>query len=179
MTMNTMSSEPVVLTPVTPSDQALLSNLLQLYIHDLSDIFTKVELGPDGRFGYPYLPLYWSEPERRFAYVIRSGPHVAGFALAVRGSPVVEDPDVHDIAEFFVMRRYRHCGVGRQAARLLWQALPGKWTVRVSEGNTRALAFWSRVVAEVTEGRASVSTRPGEPHAWRVFHFETVATARP
>ena len=179
MTMNAMNSETVVLTPVTPSDQVLVSNLLQLYIHDLSAIFTKVELGPDGRFGYPHLPLYWSEPERRFAYVIRSGPHVAGFAMAVRGSPVMEDPDVYDIAEFFVMRRYRHGGVGRQAAMLLWQALPGKWTVRVSEGNRAALAFWSRVVGEFTEGRASVSTRPGEPHAWRVFHFETARPTRP
>lgn len=167
--------EPVVLTPVTPSDKVLVSNLLQLYIHDLSAIFTKVELGPDGRFGYPQLPLYWSEPERRFAYVIRQGPQVAGFVLAKLGSPVIEDPDVHDIAEFFVMRRYRQGGVGRQAARLLWEALPGKWTVRVFEGNTAALAFWSRVVGEFTEGRASVSTRPGEPHGWQVFYFETIA----
>lgn len=169
----------MVLVPAGPADAVLLSNLLELYIHDVSDIFTKVELGPDGRFGYPQLPLYWSEPERRFAYVIRQGSHVAGFALARRGSPVLEDPDVHDVAEFFVMRRYRHGGVGRQAAKLLWEGLPGEWTVRVSEGNTRALAFWGRIIDEFTEGRASVSTRPGEPHAWRVFYFETAAAARP
>jgi len=179
VTSRALSSEAVVLTPATPADAVLLSNLLELYIHDLSDVFTQVELGADGRFGYPHLPLYWSEPERRFAYVIRSGRHVAGFALARLGSPVMEDPDVHDIAEFFVMRRYRHGGVGRQAARLLWQARPGKWTVRVSEGNTAALAFWNRVVEDFTEGRASLSTRPAEPHAWRVLYFETAAAMRP
>lgn len=167
-----MTSEPVALTPAAPSDAVLLSNLLELYIHDLSDIFTHLEIGADGRFGYPKLPLYFAEPERRFAYLIRQGSHVAGFALVTRGSPVVEDPDVHDVAEFFVLRRYRRSGVGRRAATLMWQQFPGKWTVRVSEGNRAALAFWTRAVAEFAGGAATESTRAGQPHAWRVLHFE-------
>lgn len=40
-----------------------------------------------------------------------------------------------DVAEYFVLRRYRHAGVERRAALLLWDRLPGKWTVRVAEGN--------------------------------------------
>ncbi|HEY6722398.1 MAG TPA: GNAT family N-acetyltransferase [Polyangiaceae bacterium] len=168
-----MDSELVVLTPATPSDGVLLSNLLELYIHDLSDIFTQLELGPDGRFGYPRLPLYFSEPDRRLAYLIRYGSRIAGFALVMRGSPAVEEVDVHDIAEFFVMRRYRRRGVGRRAATLLWQQLPGKWTVRVSEGNPAALAFWTRAVAEHTGGKATQWTRPGDPRAWRVLYFDS------
>jgi len=168
-----MTQEPVVLTPAAASDAVLLSNLLELYIHDLSDVFTQLELGPDGRFGYAKLPLYFSEPERRFATLIRHGSDIAGFAFVTRGSPAVEDPDVHDIAEFFVMRRHRRAGVGRRAATLLWQQFPGKWTVRISEGNRAALAFWQRTVAEFTQGTATESTRPGNPHAWRVLYFES------
>jgi predicted acetyltransferase len=156
----------------TQADAQLLSNLLELYIHDVCDLFPSVELGADGRFGYPKLPLYWSEPEHRFAYLVRQGDRLAGFALATRGSPVTADPDVLDVAEFFVIRKYRRLGVGRRAALLLWQRLPGKWTVRVSEGNRGALAFWSDVVAEFTRGMAAEGTRPGEPNAWRVFSFE-------
>jgi predicted acetyltransferase len=161
-----------------PSDAPLLSNLLELYAHDLSAVFPHVELGPDGRFGYPKLPLYWSEPERRFAYLLRSGDRIAGFALVTRGSPAVEDPDVLDVAEFFVLRRYRRSGVGRQAAFLLWKRLPGRWTVRVSEGNTGALAFWRGVVAEFTNGTATELTRPGEPSPWRVFCFESLSVQK-
>ncbi|HEU5074872.1 MAG TPA: GNAT family N-acetyltransferase [Polyangiaceae bacterium] len=167
-----MSSEPVALTLVGPSDAELLANLLELYIHDLSDVFAHPELGPNGRFGYPYLPLYFSEPDRRIACLIRQGSRALGFILVTRGSPVLEDVDVHDVAEFFVVRRYRRSGVGRQAAMLLWRQFPGKWSVRVSEGNPRALAFWTQVVAEYTAGDASESLRPGDPHAWRVFYFE-------
>lgn len=80
------TGESVTLDAASPADSALLANLLELYIHDVSDVFPDVELGADGRFGYPRLPLYWSEPERRFAFLIRRNGRVAGFALAMRES---------------------------------------------------------------------------------------------
>ncbi|WP_437937564.1 GNAT family N-acetyltransferase [Sorangium sp. So ce341] len=163
----------VALEEATSADAPLLSNLLELYIHDLSDVFPGLHLGPDGRFGYDKLPLYWSERERRFAFVIRYDGRVAGFVLATRGSPAADNPDVLDVAEFFVLRRYRRSGVGRRAAVLLWQRFPGEWTVRVSEGNAGALAFWRGVVTELTGGAATETTRPGRPHPWRVFSFES------
>jgi len=166
-------SEQTTLHLATRADASLLSNLLELYIHDVCDLFPAVELGAEGRFGYHKLPLYWSEPSTRFAYVVRHEGRVAGFVLATRGSPASADPDVLDIAEFFVLRKYRRLGVGRQAARLLWRSLAGQWTVRVSEGNRAALAFWSSVVSEFSRGTATEVTRPGEPNAWRVFFFES------
>ena len=57
----------------TPDTAPLLSNLLALYMQDMSEIFP-VAVGADGRFEYGNLPLYWSEPHRRFAFLIRSGP---------------------------------------------------------------------------------------------------------
>jgi predicted acetyltransferase len=167
-------SQGITLDEATLSDAPLLSNLLELYIHDLSEVFPNIELGEDGRFGYDRLPLYWSEGERRFAFLIRLDGRVVGFVLATRGSPVAEDPDALDIAEFFVIRRHRRSGVGRRAAFLLWNGLPGKWTVRVSEGNPIALRFWSGVIAEFTGGTTTESKCPGQPHGWRVFSLETM-----
>jgi predicted acetyltransferase len=168
-------AQVVVLDPATSSDAELLSNLLELYIHDLSAAFPSVEIGSDGRFGYRDLPRYWSEPDRRFPFLIRCDGRVAGFVLVKRGSPAVEDPDVLDVAEFFVLRRYRRFGVGRRAALLLWSSLPGKWTVRVSEGNADGLRFWPGVIAEFTNGGATESKRPGSPNAWRVFSFQSAS----
>ncbi len=162
-----------MLDAATLADSPLIGNLLELYIHDLSAAFPSVELGADGRFGYAKLPLYWAEPERRFPFLIRQGTRLAGFALATRGSPLSADPDVFDVAEFFVLRRFRRAGVGRQAAHLLWQCLRGRWIVRVSHGNPGAVPFWARVVAEYSAGRATEATCPGTPHAWQVFSFES------
>jgi predicted acetyltransferase len=164
--------QTVSLDAATAADAALLANLLELYIHDLSAAFPDVALGPDGRFGYPPLARYWAEPERRFAYLIRADGQTAGFVLATRGSPAVDDPDVLDVAEFFVLRRFRGAGVGRRAAALLWRRLPGRWVVRVSEANPDGLAFWRRVVEEVTGGHATESTREGRAAPWRVLTFD-------
>ena len=170
-------SPDVVLDHATLADAGLIANLLELYIHDVSEAFPQVELGPDGRFGYSKLPLYWSEPEVRFPFLIKSDGRVAGFAFATRGSPVTDDPDVFDVAEFFVLRSYRRAGVGRRAAALLWNRLPGKWIVRVSEGNPGAIPFWAGVIAEFTGGTATQLTKPGNPHSWRAFSFETRGSA--
>lgn len=163
----------VIVIPARPSDAPLLSNLLELYIHDLSTVFTHVRLAADGRYGYPKLPLYWTEPARRFPFLIRCGAEIAGFALVTRGSPVVADPDVFDVAEFFVLRAWRGRGVGREAAFRLWRERPGRWTVRVATGNTAGLAFWTRAIAAFTLGQSAERELPGDPHAWRVFEFES------
>ncbi len=168
-------SNGTTLVAAEPSDELLLSNLLELYIHDLSAAFPHIALGADGRYGYPYLPLYFSERERRFAFLLHHDVKLAGFALVTRGSPLSEDPNVYDIAEFFVLRRYRGSGVGRQAALLLWNQLPGKWMVRVSEANPSALSFWSKVVAEFTNHTARQSTHPGRSAPWQAFEFDSPA----
>jgi predicted acetyltransferase len=155
------------------ADSTLLANLLELYMHDLSEIFPVVQLGPEGRFGYPWLSSYWSEPEARFPFLIRKHGKVVGFALAQRGSPLSDDPEVLDVAEFFVLRSVRHAGVGARAAELLWDRLPGRWIVRVSEGNSSGLPFWTRVIERYAGSAATQTQRHGEPYRWRVFAFDT------
>jgi predicted acetyltransferase len=167
-----IATQEVVLERATQADAALLSNLLELYVHDLSEIFP-VEIGPDGRFGYEKLSLYWSEHERRFAFLIRSGTRIAGFALVTRGSPMTDDPEALDVAEFFVLRRHRRSGIGRQAATLLWDRFAGQWIVRVSEANRPGLPFWGAVIGAYTNDTFSESRRPGSPHGWRVFSFKS------
>jgi predicted acetyltransferase len=165
-------SDEVLLVQATEADSMLLSNLLELYTHDLSAVFPAVELRDDGRYGYPKLPLYWSEPKRRFAFLVRVADRTAGFALVTRGSPASADPDVFDLAEFFILRRYRRSGAGRAAVQQLLRALPGSWTVRVSERNIDALPFWARVMRD--SGRNVVESRlhPDTADAWRVYSFD-------
>ena len=80
-----LASHAVTLQPATLADAALLANLLELYVHDLSEVFP-VEIGSNGRFGYAKLSLYWSEPSTHWAFLIRSGLQIAGFAVVTRGS---------------------------------------------------------------------------------------------
>jgi hypothetical protein len=49
--------------------------------------------------------------------------------------------------------------------------MPGRWIVRVSEGNRAALPFWESVISAYTRGQFTQSTREGSPHAWRDLSF--------
>lgn len=162
----------VTLREAGPGDAEMLGNLLELYVHDLSETFS-IDVGADGRFGYDRLAQYWQEPERRFAYVIHVGAALAGFALATRGSPLTDDPSDLDVAEFFVLRRHRRAGVGRRAAFLLWDRLPGSWVVRVAETNRHALAFWRAVIAEYANRESTERSVLLPGRTWRVFQFRS------
>ncbi|HVP31196.1 MAG TPA: GNAT family N-acetyltransferase [Myxococcota bacterium] len=175
--MSLASPPATTLAAARPDEAPVLANLLELYIHDLSETFP---VAPDatGRFGYERLPLYWQEPGRRFPFLIRTGGALAGFALATRGSPATDEPDDLDVAEFFVLRRERRSGVGRDAAFQLWDAFPGRWIVRVSHGNRGAQPFWERVVGEYTGGEFLRWQAPGSPHPWTVYALRSRRGAR-
>lgn len=167
-----MPDSNLVLAAATPQEAPLLANLLELYAHDLSDVF-KLDLGPDGRFGYAQLPLYFSEPDKRMPFLMRSGGQLAGFALVTRGSPMSEDPNVLDMAEFFVVRRHRRVGIGARAAALLWNRYPASWIVRVSAGNAAGREFWTRTLSRYSSNRFNETQRAGSPHGWHVFQMNT------
>ncbi len=160
----------VTLEAATPEMAPLLANLLELYTHDLSDVFS-LEIGPDGRFGYERLPLYWSEPATRRPYLVRHDGRVAGFVLVTVGSPVTGNPAALDVTEFFVLRAHRRAGVGRAAAFRLWDETPGSWVVRVVEDNPAGVAFWAAVVAGYTSGTFTETRRGINGRDWRVFAF--------
>lgn len=163
----------VTIERATEADATLLANLLELYIHDMSVAFPNVEIGADGRFGYPRLPLYWSEPHRRFAFLIRTGGRVLGFALVTRGSPASDDPEVLDVAEYFVLRAHRRSGIGREAVHRLWSEMRGSWIVRVSAATPGALPFWREVIAEHSQGHFLESTRTDGARTWHVLSFRS------
>jgi hypothetical protein len=51
---------------------------------------------------------------------------------------------------------------------------PGRWIVRMSERNHGGCRFWTRVIAEYSSNTLTQATRPGTPHTWRVFSFNSV-----
>jgi arginase len=161
--------DAVTLEAATAETAPVLENLLDLYIHELSGIFS-VDIGPDGRFRYERLPLYWSEAATRHAFLIRCSGRLAGFVLVTHGSPASDDPQDLDVAEFFVLRRFRRTAVGRRAAALLWNTLRGNWVVRVSEANHPAMAFWKHTIAFYSADVFSETAREGN---WRVFRFQS------
>jgi predicted acetyltransferase len=127
----------VQVLPAREADKAVVGRLLELYQHDFSE-FDRRDVDEHGSYGYRYLPNYWSEAERH-PFLFRVGDKWAGLALVRTYGPT-------DMAEFFVLRKYRRVGVGRQAAKAIFAMFPGQWTVRQQLTNPAASAFWRSVI---------------------------------
>ena len=136
------------------ADRQALTNLLQLYLHDFSEIDGS-DLGSDGTYGYPYLDAYWTD-HGRHPFLIRADGKLAGFAL-VRILPTEEGDEVH-MAEFFVVRKYRRKRVGEAAARQIFDAFPGRWVVTELAPNVVGQDFWRSVISRY-RGVAPVERR--------------------
>ena len=172
--MQQKTSQPapnIEIIPATPAQQPVLANLLELYAHDFS-AFLDLELGPDGRYGYPLLRLYWKEAGR-YPFLIQVNGYWAGFIFVAKGSQISGKEDIWDVAEFFIVRRYRRRGVGRKVAREIWQHFPGKWEVRVLDRNQPAQAFWKNALEEFLGKTSHPKTFKKNNKNWQVFSFES------
>jgi len=157
--------------PAAAEQQPTVANLLELYVHDFSE-FHHVEIRGTGRFGYPSLPLYWSEPGR-YPFLIKMGGNLAGLVFVKRGSEVSGNSAVWDMAEFFVLRGYRRRGIGTQVAHEVWRRFQGPWEVRVLESNVSAHHFWERAISKFTgEGTLPVLAEKGGKY-WKLYSFDS------
>ena len=159
-----LPSRMLEIIPASPDQQPILQNLLQLYAHDFSE-FQTLELGPDGRFEYRDLPLYWSDP-RRHPFLVKLDGKLAGFVLVNR-------PSAWDMAEFFIIRAHRKRGIGTEVAHQVWKRFPGQWEVRVMDSNQPALRFWERAILSYTsQPIQSIRVEKGDK-LWHIFAFDS------
>ena len=146
----------VTLTPVPRGEKEILRSLLEKYEYEFSqwDLRDVNELG---LFGYDWLDLYWIE-DNRWPYFIRVDGRLAGFVM-VNDYPEVPGRETDFcLSEFFVLYKYRRCGVGRTAARMAFDLHRGRWQLKRHPHNLASVAFWDRVVAEYTGGRYTCVT---------------------
>lgn len=128
----------------------VLSNLLQFYMYDFSE-YTDCDVEANGLFGaYPGLDYYWEEADHKFPYLLQKDGTPIGFVL-VRFIQTAAC-DYFSIAEFFIMKKYRRAGIGKAAAKQVFDLHRGQWEVHQKKNNLPARAFWRTVIDEYTQG---------------------------
>jgi predicted acetyltransferase len=148
--LTTRNAMPIEMVRAVPNDATTLANLLQYYVYDLTEVVDS-QLGADGRFVVPSVDAYWSDAWRH-PHLVRVDGKLAGFALVQQRSRITGDQTTWDVAEFFVMRRYRRQGVGAIIATRIFETFRGRWEVRERTKNHAAIAFWRRVIGAYTDG---------------------------
>jgi predicted acetyltransferase len=156
---------------VDRSHEAVLRNLLELYCHDLAE-WLLLDAKDDGTYGYPPEKVWSPRVEVHLASL---GSVPVGFALVGSAEPYVGDAEARDVNEFFVVRRHRRSGLGQALATHVFGLHPGRWLVRVYQGNLPALPFWRRIVGAHTGGAYREEVRSVAGRSWSYLTFDRTA----
>ncbi|UOY93085.1 GNAT family N-acetyltransferase [Ectobacillus sp. JY-23] len=129
----------------TLSQKEVIAHLLQLYKYDFTE-FDPEDVNEQGLYEYTYFHNYWTDDDR-FPFLFTVDGMYAGFALVRK-----LEHDTYSIAEFFVMKKYRQYGIGRQVAFQLFDSFSGTWEVAQMKENIPAQLFWRNVIGTYTKG---------------------------
>ena len=138
------------LSEVQEKDKDIIFNLMQLYTYELSfyeDETANFQLLDNGLFKLSkYIDLYWTQEERH-PYILKCDGQIAGFVLER-----FNEDGMNEIAEFFVLNKYRKHGAGTFMANEMFKKYKGKWEIRTLLRNKQAQEFWRKVVKSASNG---------------------------
>ncbi|MFD2045530.1 GNAT family N-acetyltransferase [Ornithinibacillus salinisoli] len=143
----------ISLSLIPYEDKAILNNLIQLYRYDSSEFDGHI-LNYHGLYSYKYIDHQWTDSYRR-PFVVKVNGEIAGFVLVILDVPreyvkLSTSVKTNVISDFFIMKKYRRKGVGKEVAFSLFNQFKGFWEIRQTEANKEAYIFWKHVIIEYT-----------------------------
>ena len=128
---------PPDIVAVPASGKSELWTMYQRYARELAPMANIRPVNgeiPDARF-----EDYWTLPSHWPYWAVFDGAHI-GFAL------IRAEGDAMRMAQFYIVPERRREGLGFAFAQALLARHPGPWRIRQMAANTKAVAFWRRVV---------------------------------
>ena len=143
-TESPMPETTVELIQTGPEEAELIRNLYQYYAYESSD-WEQEDVEGDGRFYIhdEHLARYWQDPQWSANLLLVDG-YIAGFLL-IEGSEI-PGLDALELADLFILKRYRRKGIGRAIATQVLFSGEGTWLVRFYDQDEVSQAFWRTVL---------------------------------
>ena len=133
----------IELKKVTIKERKKLENLLQLYLHDLSLLFSIPFNSTTCEYEYD-LNKYFKDD---YAYFIKSDKDILGFILIDNNLN-----NNYEISEIFVLNNYKGKKVGETAVKKVFDLYKGNWTIKAVPLSPVAEAFWEKTISKYTNG---------------------------
>lgn len=142
-----MSDATLELVETRPEHVELIRNLYQFYAYESSD-WEQEDVEVDGRFYIhdEHLARYWQEPQWSAQLILVDG-FIAGFLLIERSE--LPGIDALELADLFVLKKYRRLGIGSALATQVLTSGEGDWLVRFYRQDEVAAAFWRTVLDQL------------------------------
>ncbi len=162
---NSFDISKLKLAPASINDYPVIQNMARFYVYDMSEFLgfeSGWEIPKDGLYECNNFKKYW-ETSDAFPFLIYYQDELAGFVIAdKKGS----DASIEfNMAQFFVLRKFKGKGVGRAVAFQCFDKFLGKWEVMVLPGNSGAYTFWHSIISRYTNDRFQEYSR-------EVAHFD-------
>lgn len=144
LTESPMPETTVELIQTGPEEAELIRNLYQYYAYESSD-WEQEDVEGDGRFYIhdEHLARYWQDPQWSANLLLVDG-FIAGFLL-IEGSEL-PGIDALELADLFILKRYRRKGIGRAIATQVLCSGTSNWLVRFYDQDEVSQAFWRTVL---------------------------------
>ncbi|KTD72462.1 GNAT family N-acetyltransferase [Legionella tucsonensis] len=147
------------LIPATLEDYPTIQNLGRFYVYDMSEYLGNQagwEIPEDGLYECIDFKKYWQN-ENSFPFVVRYENELVGFVIVdKKGS----EPGVDfNMAQFFVVRKFKNKGIGQYIAEQCFKKFPGIWEVMVMPGNEGAYRFWRATMKHYSGNNFTEYTR--------------------
>ena len=154
----------------------IMQRMGRYYVYDMSEYVGGQpgwEFPDSGDYECDDFRPYFDDPQAT-PFFIRADGELAGFAIVDRrGSTPQAD---FNMAQFFVIRKFKGRGVGANAAAECFKRFRGVWDVMVIPENVGAHAFWEKTIDRFT-GSQFQKVRRTVAHLGNseqdVFRFQT------
>lgn len=138
----------IKLEKVTKDEKNKVEKLLQLYLHDLSMYFPITFDSSKCEYVYDDLDKYFTD---NYAYFIKCENDICGFVLVDNNKN-----DNYEISEMFVLNNYKGKKVGETAVGKIFDMYKGNWTIKAVPSSPIAENFWTKTVANYTNGNFKI-----------------------
>jgi len=156
---NNIDYNKIQLIPASLKDYPVIQNMGRFYVYDMSEYLGEKEnwkMPEDGLYECIDFKKYW-QTDGAFSFLIRYENELAGFVIIdKKGSESKID---FNMAQFFVLRKFKNKGLGRSVAYQCFDKFRGAWEVMVIPGNEGAYRFWRSTIKNYTNDNFIEYTR--------------------
>ncbi|PWV95235.1 acetyltransferase (GNAT) family protein [Paenibacillus cellulosilyticus] len=122
-----------------------LKNLFELVAYDLSE-WSGANINDNGLYLTSLDVRSLVDDSDYDLFFVRVDAVLAGFVVV----KYLREEDLYYLNHFFILRKFRRQGVGKEAAIMVFDLHIGKWRVSEFEWNTPAQHFWIKVIRDYT-----------------------------
>lgn len=156
---NKVDFNQIKLIPASLKEHPIIQNMGRFYVYDMSEFMGKEEgweIPEDGLYECIDFKKYW-EDKNSFPFIVKYKNEIAGFVIVdKKGSSAEID---FNMAQFFVLRKFKNKGLGRYIAHECFKKFAGVWEVMVIPGNEGAYRFWRSTIKNYTNNNFTEYTR--------------------